>query len=94
MNTRLIALCTLALSLATLSARAEVEAPSANLPYQRLRAVELKPANAPRLQEGPQSLAQREKHFSEKLPVQLSGAIARVKATKYVPGKKVKTIRF
>jgi hypothetical protein len=86
---------TLVLALGAQSALAEVEAPSViSQQYQSLRAVELNPSRAPRLQAGPDAIASREARFSERLPMQLSGAISKVKAAKYRPGKRARTIRF
>ncbi len=84
----------LALVVAAQPAFAEVEAPSATLQYHSLRAVELNPSKAPRLQAGPDAIASRESRFQERLPMQLSGAISRVKNAKYRPSKRTRTIKF
>lgn len=69
--------------------------------YQQLTAVEMQPGHAPRLNGGFQELSGNERRFNEPLPVQLDGALKKVKASKYKPhhkGKKKphksKTVRF
>ena len=65
-----------------MSAMADTPRPEA---YQRLTAVRLQPAETPRLAHGFSDLSGNERHFQEKLPIQLEGAIRKVKATKYKP---------
>jgi hypothetical protein len=64
------------------SAIAEVAEPEA---YIKLTAVELAPENAPRLTVGMNDLSRFEAKYQEKLPLQLSGAISKVKKAKYQP---------
>lgn len=52
-------------------------------PYQQLTDVELRTAQTPLLAQGVQGLAGSERRYSERLPVQLDGAIRKVKAAKY-----------
>ena len=80
------------------SAMADAPRPEA---YQQLTAVELQPGHAPRLNGGFQELSGNERRYKEKLPMQLEGAIKKVKATKYKPQRKSKhkrhkskTLRF
>jgi hypothetical protein len=65
-----------------MSAMADAPRPEA---YQRLTAVQLQPAETPRLAHGFSDLSGNERRFQEKLPLQLEGAIRKVKATKYKP---------
>jgi hypothetical protein len=69
------------------SAMADAPRPEA---YQKLTAVELKPGYAPRLNHGFQELSGNERRYQEKLPMQLEGAIKKVKAAKYKPHRKLK----
>ena len=63
-------------------AQAEVSRPKA---YESLTAVELAPGKLPRAANGLSDLSQREKRHGEKLPMQLDGAIKRIKKKKYAP---------
>ena len=53
--------------------------------YEKLTAVPLSPGHAPRLVHGISDLAQIENRHPEKLPVQLDGAIRKIKKRNYVP---------
>jgi hypothetical protein len=55
--------------------------------YNKLTAVELEPGNAPGLNGGVYALTNFETRYKEKLPVQLTGAMARVKRAKYQPSR-------
>lgn len=74
-------------ALCAATALAEAPRPEA---YQQLTAVELKPGHAPRLNSGFQQLSGNERRYSEPLPMQLDGAIKKVKASKYKPQRKAK----
>lgn len=95
----LIAATLMSGALCAASALADAPRPEA---YQQLTAVELQPGHAPRLNGGFQELSGNERRFNEKLPVQLDGALKKVKAAKYKPYRKAKphkahkrkTIRF
>jgi hypothetical protein len=94
----LIAASLMSGALCAASAMADAPRPEA---YQRLTAVELQPGHAPRLNGGFQELSGNERRYSEKLPMQLEGAIKKVKAAKYKPQRKPKhkrhkpkTLRF
>ena len=74
-------------------------------PYQQLTDVELRASQAPLLAQGFQGLSGTERRYNERLPVQLDGAIRKVKASKYKSAshrkakpakakKSAKTIRF
>lgn len=64
------------------AAMADTQAPQ---PYHGLTAVTLAPGQSPRLARGFSDLGGSERRYGEKLPVQLSGAIKKIKATKYTP---------
>jgi hypothetical protein len=64
------------------AAMAEVNPPEA---YHKLTAVELAPGNAPSLNAGVYALSSFEPRFKERLPMQLTGAMAKVKKAKYRP---------
>lgn len=64
------------------AAFAEVHAPQA---YNDLTAVPLAPAQAPRLVHGMSDLSSQESRHLESLPLQLSGAVSKVKKAKYAP---------
>lgn len=66
------------------SAFAEVAEPEA---YVKLTAVELAPENAPRLHAGLKDLSGAEAKYQERLPLQLAGAMEKVKRAKYKPTK-------
>ncbi|MGZ3692837.1 MAG: hypothetical protein ACXWQO_01215 [Bdellovibrionota bacterium] len=66
------------------SAMADVVPPEA---FNKLTAVELAPGNAPGLNGGVYALSSFEPRFKERLPVQLSSAIAKVKRSKYRPSQ-------
>lgn len=91
----LIAASLISSALCAASAMADAPRPEA---YQQLTAVELQPGHAPRLNSGFQELSGNERRFNEPLPMQLDGALKKVKATKYKPHRKAKprakTIRF
>lgn len=94
----LIAATLMSGALCAASALADAPRPEA---YQQLTAVEIQPGHAPRLNSGFQELSGNERRFNEPLPVQLDGALKKVKASKYKPGHKgkakphkSKTIRF
>ncbi len=77
-----IASCILAGSFCAIAAMAEVHHPEA---YERLTAVEMAPGQAPRLINGVSVLESRESRHTEKLPMQLRGAVKKIKKTKYAP---------
>lgn len=83
----LIAASVMSVALASMSAMADTVKPEA---YQQLTAVELKPAYTPRLAHGFSDLSGSERRYQEQLPVQLDGAIKKVKSAKYKPGHKSK----
>jgi hypothetical protein len=81
-----------------MSALADVARPEA---YQKLTAVDLNPGHAPGLRSGFTYLAGAEQRYGERLPLQLDGAIKKVKSSKYKKQKhlrpkarKAKAIRF
>ncbi|HEY8278399.1 MAG TPA: hypothetical protein VIH99_02165 [Bdellovibrionota bacterium] len=80
-----------ALSLCTIaSAMAEVAPPALN-------DVHMAPSQTPRVAHGFADLSAREGSRKEKLPMQLEGAIKKVKKAKYKPqhvGREAKTINF
>lgn len=82
-------------ALSATAAMAEINAPTSVVDspeYHNLRAVELKPLKAPLIQDGPTRLNGKEDRYSERLPLQLRGAMEKVKSRKYRPG--VRTIKF
>jgi hypothetical protein len=64
------------------SAFAEIEHPEG---YKQLTAVEMAPEQAPMLHGGVDSLAGSEASHREHLPIQLEGAMHKIKKTKYAP---------
>ena len=64
------------------AAMAEVQAPAA---YEQLTAVPLAPGKAPRLMNGVSDLSTRESLHREQLPMQLEGAMSKIKKAKYAP---------
>jgi|GEM_PF-5213149 len=64
------------------AANAEVKVPAA---YEQLTAVPQKPGQAPRLLNGVSDLSVRESSHREKLPMQLDGALTKIKRAKYAP---------
>jgi len=82
-------------ALSATAAMAEINAPTSvveNLEYLNLRAVELSPLKSPVIQEGQSRLNNREERYAERLPLQLRGAMEKVKSRKYRPG--IRTIKF
>ena len=70
------------------SAIAEVSHPDA---YEKLRAFEsYSPAQAPHLVNGVSHLSNKEPRFKEQLPLQLRGAMEKVKHSKYKSRKSLK----
>lgn len=69
-------------SFCAVAAMAEVHRPEA---YEKLTSVELAPGHAPRLINGVSDLSVRESRHTEKLPMQLSGAMKKIKKAKYAP---------
>lgn len=67
------------------AAMAEVNPPEA---YHKLTAVELAPENAPGLNGGVYALSNFESRYKERLPMQLSGAVEKVKKAKYRPASR------
>lgn len=67
------------------AAYAEVQAPAA---YEQLVAVPQKPGQAPRLMNGVSDLSGRESSHRERLPMQLEGAMSKIKKSKYAPKRK------
>lgn len=65
------------------SAMADIAPPTAN--YHGLTAVELAPEQTPRLQNGVHHLSRNESRFKERLPLQLRGAMDKIKKAKYRP---------
>ncbi|MGE3261917.1 MAG: hypothetical protein AB7K68_09075 [Bacteriovoracia bacterium] len=68
-----------------LSVNAKADVAHPNEAYHRLTAVELAPGNAPGLSGGVYALSNYEPRYKEKLPLQLTGAVAKVKRAKYRP---------
>lgn len=58
--------------------------------YQDLTAVPLKPGQSPRLSNGVGDLSAREGRHKVKLPLQLEGAMEKVKKSKYKPKREAK----
>lgn len=71
--------------LCVVSAMADVPHPESLRAYQSLTAVELQEARQPKFQHGVQDLSKKESRFSEKLPLQLDGAVKTISARKYKP---------
>jgi hypothetical protein len=67
------------------SAMADITPPEA---YTKLTAVELQPGNAPGLNGGVYALTNFETRYKERLPVQLTGAMSKVKRAKYRPSRR------
>ncbi len=78
----LVAVVAVAGSFGALSVRAELQHPQA---YENLTAVKLAPGQAPRYVNGVSELSGFEKKHAERLPVQLEGAAAKIKKSKYSP---------
>jgi hypothetical protein len=73
----------LAAALVTTSAAlAETHSPEA---YEKLTAAPQKPGQAPRLIHGVSDLSARESRHQERLPLQLNGAVEKIKRAKYAP---------
>jgi len=81
----LTAACILSGAFCALSAMADVSKPES---YKRLTAVNAAPPQVPSLSDGPYRLSSRERRFNERLPLQLSGPVKKVSATKYKPQKR------
>lgn len=79
----------LAAALFTQAASADVSRPEA---YDSLTAVSQKPGQAPRLVHGVSDLSAREGRHQERLPLQLDGAIQKIKRTKYSPKREAKAV--
>lgn len=78
----------LAAALVTTSAAlAETHAPEA---YSNLTASPQKPGQAPRLVHGVSDLSARESRHQERLPLQLNGAMEKIKRAKYAPKREAK----
>jgi hypothetical protein len=67
------------------TASAQVHSPDA---YNKLTAVHQAPGQAPRSVHGASELSNRESRYLESLPMQLDGAIRKVKKSKYAPEAK------
>jgi len=72
------------------AAFAEVHTPEA---YKRLTAVPMAPGKAPRLVNGMSDLSNRENRHLESLPMQLEGAVRKVKKAKYAPQGEVQRVK-
>jgi hypothetical protein len=68
------------------SAMADIARPPEE--YHRLTAVQLSAGNAPSLKHGVTALSDSETRFKERLPLQLRGAMSKIKRTKYRPSRR------
>ncbi len=82
----------LLLAAALLSAPAAFAEPSKPAAYEQLTASPQKPGQAPRLVHGVSDLSGRESRHREHLPMQLEGAMGKVKRAKYAP-KRERSLR-
>lgn len=67
------------------SAMADVARPNPSESYHRLTAVALQGEKAPSLNHGVHALSDSEPRYKERLPLQLRGAMSKVKRAKYRP---------
>jgi len=82
-----IAASLLAGALCAFSAAAETHRPEA---YEQLTAVQLQPGVAPQAVHGMDTLGSREDRHKERLPLQLRGAMEKVKKVEYRPSGKAR----